>query len=590
MSKKKKIKVEKIKQKSNSAKNNKKHSMSWLTWDFILLLALVLFVLLIRFSLLGIPLERDEGGFAFTAQQMLAGKNLYSELYDIKLPLLYGLYALFITLFGNSVEGIHLGLIIFDISYIVLLFLFCKSYFSKTVAVIAAFAFAILSLGPNLLGFATHATHLAILPGLVGLYILNKATESNNKRLFFFSGLACGLAFLVKQQAVHFMLMSGFYVMYVQLIDHKKRDFKNWIINELFLVAGSIAPYCCIIVYMIIMGRMDEFWFYTFVWPSEYATSSSTGGSTEIFNMQFHRVIANQEWLWYLALGGAISMFLVKTENKLRAFMLLFTIFMTFGLATGFHFYPHYFVILIPVIAIYNGLFVQNIGIIINKATNIKWGFIFPTILFFYAWSQIIRYDNDYFFKPDYDQILRNCYGTNPFPESKVIGEFIKKYTNKNDKIVIACSEPQIGFYAQRISTSGQIFTYPLVDNGKYMTDLQDEFIESIKELPRISVYTWMNTSWLNKDQSGRTFKAIEENHQENYNLIGVAECLPSRNSKNGPIIWNTIYKWQKDAVDYFNQRMKFWQDQNAKSQEQIPPPSLLSIWELKKEKVSKSN
>jgi len=506
------------------------------TWDRLLIGGLILFVLMIRFKLLSVPFERDEGGFAYIAYQMLEGKSLYLDLYEIKPPLLYIIYAFFISLFGHSVEGIHFGLLLFDVAYIITLFVFAKYFFDKTVAVVAAFAFAILSLSPNLLGFAAHATHFAILPGLIGLFLLIKAIDDKKRSFFLFAGLACGLAFLVKQQAIHFMLFAGFYVIF-EFVRQKSIDWKEWFISETLLVVGSVTPYLLVVFYMLVRGHFDDFWFYTVTWPTEFATSSQTGANYEIFKLQINRVIPNQEWLWYLGIGGIISMFLVQIENRWRVFTLLFTLFMAFAVATGFHFYAHYFVVLIPALALLNGLFVRNIGLLINNLLKVKWGIVVPLLFFVFAWTQIIRVDSAYFFQPDEDKILRNIYGTNPFPESKVIGDYLERISNPADKVVIACSEPQIGFYAKRQSVSGQAFCYPLVDNGAYMTKLQDEFIQNIEtQKPRFSVYTWMGTSWLNRDPSNRIFKFIEENHQKYYNLIGVAECIPQEMYKMVPL------------------------------------------------------
>ena len=47
------------------------------------------FLLFVRVNLLDIPLERDEGGFAYVGEMALRGKLLYTELHDIKLPGLY---------------------------------------------------------------------------------------------------------------------------------------------------------------------------------------------------------------------------------------------------------------------------------------------------------------------------------------------------------------------------------------------------------------------------------------------------------------------------------------------------------------------
>lgn len=580
--------VQKAQETPTSKAKESSRQASKFTWDRLLIGGLILFVLMVRFKLLSVPFERDEGGFAYIAYQMLEGKSLYLDLYEIKPPLLYIIYAFFISLFGHSIEGVHFGLLLFDVAYIITLFAFAKYFFDKTIAVVAAFAFAILSLSPNLLGFAAHATHFAILPGLIGLFLLIKAIDNKQRRLFLFAGLACGLAFLVKQQAIHFMLFAGFYVIF-EFVRQKPVDWKEWFISEALLVIGSVTPYLLVVLYMLVRGRFDDFWFYTVTWPTEFATSSQTGANYEIFKLQINRVIPNQEWLWYLGLGGVVSMFLVPIENRWRVFTLLFTLFMSFAVATGFHFYAHYFVVFIPALALLNGLFVRNIGVFINNILKVKWGIIVPLLFFVFAWTQIIRVDSTYFFQSDEDKILRNAYGTNPFPESKIIGDYLESISNPEDQVVIACSEPQIGFYAKRQSVSGQAFCYPLADNGAYMTKLQDEFINDIEtQKPRFSVYTWMNTSWLNRDPTGRIFKFIEEYHQKYYNLIGVAECIPKRNVQNGPILYETFYKWNQEAIPYYNQRMQQWQKQNAALQKQGKPgqqrPPIITIWERKTE------
>lgn len=548
---------------------------SFWTWDIFLLAGLLLFVLIARINLLSIPFERDEGGFAYIAYQMMEGQQLYTDLYEIKPPLLYMTYALFITIFGHSIEGIHTGLLLFDVAYILILFFFARSFFDKTVALVASFAFSILSLSPNLLGFAAHATHFAILPGLGGLVMLTKALETDNKKMFFWAGLAFGTAFLYKQQVIHFMLFGGIYTLF-DFVRRKPIDWKNWFISEAILVAGSVLPYALVLLFMIITGRFDDFWFYTFTWPSEFATSSETGASWYIFNLQIGNVLTNQEWLWYLAPAGFVSLFLVPTDNRWRFFVGLFTFFMCLSVATGFHFYQHYFVVLIPAVALLNGFFVRNVGLFINKILKVKWGIAFPLMLFALAWMQIIQQDSSYFFDADSDKVLRKAYGTNPFPESPVIGEFIKANSLATDKIVVACSEPQIGFYAQRESVTGHAFTYPLVDNGTYMTQLQDEFIQDITEQqPEISVFTFLGTSWLNRDPTGRLFNFMQKMHQEQYQLIGVAECTPMRKTQNGPIFYPVNYKWHQEALPYFNERMAAV-NQGAQIIQNMP---MISIW-----------
>ena len=62
----------------------------------VIVFALVTFVL--RWRLLDIPLERDEGGFAYMGYTWLNGTPLFSDYVDVKPPMIYILYGNVINL------------------------------------------------------------------------------------------------------------------------------------------------------------------------------------------------------------------------------------------------------------------------------------------------------------------------------------------------------------------------------------------------------------------------------------------------------------------------------------------------------------
>ena len=82
-----------------------------LAWEnaalFIITGLVVLLCIYVRIRLLGIPLERDEGEFAYFGQLMLKGIPPFAAAYSMKLPGIYGMYALIMTLFGQTAQGIH---------------------------------------------------------------------------------------------------------------------------------------------------------------------------------------------------------------------------------------------------------------------------------------------------------------------------------------------------------------------------------------------------------------------------------------------------------------------------------------------------
>src|SRR5450830_359041 len=93
---------------------------SVLTWVntalFIIAGLVVILCIYVRFRLLSVPLERDEGEFAYFGQLMLKGIPPFADAYSMKLPGIYGMYALIMSLFGQTAQGVHLGLLITNLA------------------------------------------------------------------------------------------------------------------------------------------------------------------------------------------------------------------------------------------------------------------------------------------------------------------------------------------------------------------------------------------------------------------------------------------------------------------------------------------
>jgi hypothetical protein len=142
-----------------------------LCW-WILLVVVILIVVFIRVHLLAMPLERDEGEYAYAGQLMLQGIPPYQLAYNMKFPGVYAAYALVMWIFGESSTGIHLGLLIANLAIIVIVFLLARQLVGLIAAIAAAASYTILSASPSVLGLAAHATHFVMLPTLLGALVL----------------------------------------------------------------------------------------------------------------------------------------------------------------------------------------------------------------------------------------------------------------------------------------------------------------------------------------------------------------------------------------------------------------------------------
>ena len=178
------------------------------------MLAAIVFgvVIAIRIRLLGIPLERDEGEYAYAGQLILQGIPPYKLAYNMKFPGTYAAYAVIMSIFGQTVTGIHLGLLFVNAATVVLIFFLGRQLISSTVGLAAAMSYAVLSASPSVLGFAGHATHFVLLPVLGGTLLLCSSTDRQALGRLFASGLLFGTGLLMKQPAVFFASFGAIYV------------------------------------------------------------------------------------------------------------------------------------------------------------------------------------------------------------------------------------------------------------------------------------------------------------------------------------------------------------------------------------------
>lgn len=488
-------------------------------WASVGIITLLTFIL--RWRLLDIPLERDEGGFAYMGYTWINGTPLFSDYVDVKPPLLYILYGVFQFLFGENPYGIHLGLLLFNLGFSITFFLYLKKNFNVFVGFFAAISFVLLSSMPNVFGFAAHATQLLVFPAIGGIWLNHRGLKENKLWLIALGGFLLGLAFLVKQQGLGFMLLGGFYLTFYTL--YPKLEWKNWLIKGATLTGAAVLPYILCLIWFSITGNFHHFWYWTYTWPSQFAASQT--GNMEIFQMMFNMVTRNVEWLWYLGLAGIVLVWFDQFKIQEKVFTLLLFVTGFLALSIGFHYYPHYFVVLLPAICLG---FALSLHSVVNLADRFNFSktisYSVMSLIALFVLFKAYKPAKDYYFKTDKTTILRNVYGTNPFAEAYVFGNRIEKMSNKGDSILVLGSEPEILFYAKLPSIVEHVHYYQLVDGGTQNDSLQTALIQKAERImPRFVVFSRIGYSWLNNDPEGKLFKWINPFLGENYQLKGVA-------------------------------------------------------------------
>src|SRR5262249_16958168 len=101
---------------------------SWPVRHAALLSVMAALVLLaaIRLRVADVPLERDEGEYAYSGQLILQGIPPYELAYNMKFPGTYYAYSVILALFGQTPFGIHIGLLLVNAATVLMLFFLAR--------------------------------------------------------------------------------------------------------------------------------------------------------------------------------------------------------------------------------------------------------------------------------------------------------------------------------------------------------------------------------------------------------------------------------------------------------------------------------
>lgn len=188
----------------------------------------------------------------------------------------------------------------------------------------------------------------------------------------------------------------------------------------------------------------------------------------------------------------------ITDVEKVFINMLLF--FAILAVSAGLYFAPHYFIMLLPVAAIFIAIAIEALSTLLTNKLKLPSTalIIFLIIAATGFWS-----DRNYFFKLPLPTISHTIYNKNPFNEAPMIADIIKTNTAKNDKIAVLGSEPEILFLADRISVTGYIYTYGLMEIHPGNLSMQKELImELIANPPKLIVFCHMYKSWAPRNNS----------------------------------------------------------------------------------------
>jgi Dolichyl-phosphate-mannose-protein mannosyltransferase len=519
------------------------------TWPWICLGLILLFVVAVRIRYLPVPLERDEGEFAYAGQLILEGIPPYQLAYNVKLPGIYAAYALVMAVFGQTPFGIHLGLLFVNLGAVVLLFFLARRLFDPYAAVIASATYAIMSTSSAVLGFQAHATHFVILAALGGFVLLLRGLESRRALTLFWSGLLFGVAVLMKQHGVFLGVFAFGVLLYhewsskitansaglsASSLEGTGTDAKKSLLPGVKRLAvfsfGTVAPYAltCIILWR--AGVFKNFWRWTVVYAGGPSLPYSFQGLAR--NFQWN---GPDNFFWGLAAAG---FFILCADRSVpgwtKGFVAGLFAFSFVAVTLGFYFFPHYFVLMLPAVALLVGAGCTLAAQKLRRSGFGAFGAFVPAAVFLIGSGWVLK-----------SKRLDIVESFVAFDAAPVLASYISNHSTPASRIAVFGSEPEIYFYAHRHAASGYIYMYDITSPAAHADEMKQEMFREVEAAqPEFVVDVHERFSWsVNLSAEPQRIHEWLEQYLEsgNYRRVAVAENVKGQ----------IVYLWDSDAAGY---------------------------------------
>lgn len=476
-----------------------KKKLGW--WGVIWI---VVIFALFRWPYINLPLERDEGAYAYEGWIWITGRGLpYRDIYEMKPPLLNLVYGIAIGLGGNTLAAIRIFAAVYTAAVVVMFALIVRKWWGDQVMWAAGIMMALLM---NSFWWGTvqfNAESLILLPLLGAVWFMSKSFEDGKPRGWQ-AGLCLGLGIWIKQVGIYPAIIWGMYYWW----RGKSR--------KLFwqLILGGVLPAVVFGAYFWYWGALGDLWENIVV----FAARSTADG----FNPQYLCQAASwsggclTEWLIRMPyfsgtlFGLGIAGFAAAAKKRGRPWemgvMWVATMWLVIK-GAGWKDWNHYYLLLIPGL-LWGAIYLEKAaekyskwlmyflaGLLVLGTVGLEWSFI----------AQGTRV------------VLAAEYGTENerlFIEAVKVAEWVKNNVDAKDKLIVWNDEAEVYFYAGKISGSKWLYYYPPM--LPTMTDYKNKLTaEELTPWPKWMILdksnTWGELDWIKSKIPDGSYRKVEE-------------------------------------------------------------------------------
>lgn len=437
-------------------------------WWWTLVAAICCLPVLMFLPFMSAPLMRDEAFYASVAQAMRDGAMPYEYGFDNKPPLIFYWYYASFEVFGENVWAPRLMASLLLSAGAGMLYAQGRILFSRAGGLVAA---AIFGLSMGIAKFEVNAnTEYFMIPfTILALLAFTLGQKRGEWYWYVLCGAACGVALMTKQTAVFMPIVFTAVVLHPTV---RCRTLPGsaaaWRKLGLMTVGGA-AVVAVVLAPFVVTGTLDEFYRSAFVYARQYTDDVTMWQKAQTMVWDAPRLLvkAAAPLMVLTAIG---SMIMLRRPTAPGVWLAGWFLAAVAGLIAAGRFYPHYFVALLPGMAL---LSVPALQWAKENGTSLKTA-AFAGVVVLASLGPLVTNAKIYFQSTPEERHLAQYSGSEMAVwenQSEKAGEWVRSMTRPGEKIYQFGFMPGIYFHSDREAPTQYIFKHPFAIDESYAKD-----------------------------------------------------------------------------------------------------------------------
>ncbi|SNB44646.1 glycosyltransferase family 39 protein [Geobacter sp. DSM 9736] len=411
------------------------------------LLVIMALAVAMRLTFLHEPFERDEGFFAYQAQELLRGAIPYKEIIDNKPPGIMYLYALVIGLFSiDNSEGIRIFTAFYAVGTLLAVYWLARRLAGYGAGLLAGLFYALFSSGPLIQGSSSNGETFLVLPLMLSACFFVAWLESSRRTHLLVSGLFAGCAMFIKTVALPVVALMLCFILYAQIRPTHGR--RGGALSRAIGAIGDLAAfglfpillYGAFALFLVRHDALQDAVYWNFTAVRSYGETPLSLFYV-IMKRGFAEVYREHLFLYLLALPASLRM-IVRGEDRSRVFAALLLPAALMGVCMPGKFFPHYFIQLIPPLALLAGV---GGAVLWERKGRLLYAAAPVLAAALALWAYV---DYEYYFVLTPDEVCLKKYETSgpDFVAAPAVAAHIKASSRPGDYTYQWTFEPQVYF------------------------------------------------------------------------------------------------------------------------------------------------